>query len=146
MGPQKVAGTLHSETPYLESGAGKVTIREISMRGFEESRSRPKIPKPSPSVAATRLERVPIVSKERRHLCADLQRFTRYKGRVGALRAHVGRLGQGEGPPPVQLVIADRILRDPRGFFRKCSIKHKQFMLSSRRSYRFVYMRSYSPL
>ena len=62
MGPQKVAGTLHSETP-LELGAGKGTIREISMRGFEESRSRPKIPKPSPSVAATRLERVPIFSK-----------------------------------------------------------------------------------
>ena len=35
MGPQKVAGTLHSETP-LELGAGKGTIREISMRGSKD--------------------------------------------------------------------------------------------------------------
>ena len=35
MGPQKVAGTLHSETP-LELGAEKGTIREISMRGFDD--------------------------------------------------------------------------------------------------------------
>ena len=57
MGPQKVAGTLHSETP-LELGAGKGTIREISMRGFEDCKWLPKIVKPSPAVAARRLERV----------------------------------------------------------------------------------------
>ena len=41
-------------------GARKGTIREISMRGFEESRSLPKIPNASLPVAARRLERVPI--------------------------------------------------------------------------------------
>ena len=57
VGPQKVAGTLHSETP-LELGAGKGTIREISMRGFEDCKWLPKIVKPSPAEAARRLERV----------------------------------------------------------------------------------------
>ena len=56
---EKVAGTLHSETPWA-LGGGEGTIREISMTGFEECKWLPKNVKPSPSVAARRLERAPI--------------------------------------------------------------------------------------
>ena len=55
MAPAKVAGTVDSENPW-ELGGGKGTNREISMRGFEESKSLSKILKPSPSVAARRCE------------------------------------------------------------------------------------------
>ena len=59
VGPQKVAGTLHSETPWA-LGGGEGTIREISMTGFEECKWLPKNVKPSPSVAARRLKTAPI--------------------------------------------------------------------------------------
>ena len=58
-GPQEVAGTLHSETPWV-LGGGKGTNRQISIRGFEDPTWFPKTPKPSLSVAARRLEMVPI--------------------------------------------------------------------------------------
>ena len=62
MGPQEVAGTVNSENPW-ELGGGKGTNREISMRGFEESKSLSKIPKLSSSVAARRCEGTPIFAK-----------------------------------------------------------------------------------
>ena len=66
--PQKVAGTLHSETPWALLRVGKDNIREISMRGFEDCKWLPKIVKLSPSVAAKRHERAlifPDFSKRR---------------------------------------------------------------------------------
>ena len=62
MGPREVAGTVNSENPW-ELGGGKGTNREISVRGFEESKSLSKIPKPSSLVAARRCEGAPIFAK-----------------------------------------------------------------------------------
>ena len=59
MGPKKVDATVHSENPW-ELGGGKGTNREISMSGFEDTTKFPKTAKPSSSVAARRLNRVPI--------------------------------------------------------------------------------------
>ena len=62
VGPQKVAGTLHSETPLALVG-GKGAIREISMRGLEATAWFSKALTPSPSVVDRRLEGQPIFAK-----------------------------------------------------------------------------------